>query len=68
MASVLGGNEDFAAKGLEFLAKKGAGLEKKVYAVPAEIDRAVASIKLQSEKICIDTLSKEQEEYLQKVE
>ena len=56
------------AKSLEYLAKHGKELSNKVYAVPAEIDRAVASIKLQSEKICIDTLSKEQEEYLQKVE
>ena len=36
------------AKGLEYLAKNAGRLEKKVYAVPAEIDRAVAEIKLSS--------------------
>ena len=56
------------AKSLEFLAKNAGRLEKKVYAVPAEIDRAVAEIKLSSMHVSIDTLSPEQEEYLAKVE
>ena len=56
------------AKGLEFLAKKGAGLEKKVYAVPAEIDRAVAEIKLASMGVSIDALSEAQKEYLGRIE
>jgi len=56
------------AKGLEYLAKTAGTLEKRVYAVPAEIDRAVAEIKLASLHVSIDTLSPEQEEYLAKVE
>ena len=56
------------AKGLEYLAKHGKELENKVYAVPAEIDREVASIKLAAERICIDVLSEAQKEYLAKVE
>lgn len=56
------------AKGLEYLAKHGEDLENKVYAVPAEIDQAVASIKLAASNITIDTLSDEQKEYLSRVE
>ena len=56
------------AKGLEYLAKTAGTLEKRVDAVPAEIDRAVAEIKLASMHVSIDTLSPEQEEYLAKVE
>lgn len=56
------------AKSLEYLAKNRGKLEKRVYAVPTEIDRAVAAIKLASMNVTIDTLSPEQEAYLQKVE
>ena len=56
------------AKGLEYLAKNGKTLENKVYAVPAEIDREVAAIKLASASISIDVLSEEQKEYLARVE
>ena len=56
------------AKGLEYLAKNRGKLEKRVYAVPAEIDRAVAEIKLASMQVSIDTLSPAQEAYLAKVE
>ena len=56
------------AKGLEYLAKNGKHLENKVYAVPAEIDREVAAIKLASANISIDVLSDEQKEYLARVE
>ena len=56
------------AKGLEYLAKHGKELENKVYAVPAEIDAAVASIKLSSAGIQIDALSEEQKAYLARVE
>ncbi len=56
------------AKGLEFLVKNEGKLEKRVYAVPAEIDTAVASIKLAASKISIDTLSEAQKEYLSRVE
>ena len=53
------------AKGLEYLAKCGRGLEKKVYAVPREIDEAVAKMKLESFGTSIDTLSDEQRKYLE---
>ncbi len=56
------------AKGLEYLAHHGKELENRVYAVPAEIDREVAGIKLASASIKIDTLSEAQKEYLAKVE
>ena len=51
------------AKGLEYLAtnqKK----EPRLYAVPAEIDKEVATLKLKSMALSLDTLTKEQEEYL----
>ncbi len=56
------------AKSLEFLAKNAGRLEKKVYAVPAEIDRAVAEIKLASMGTSIDALTEEQKAYLGRVE
>ena len=56
------------AKSLEYLAKNGKNLSKKVYAVPAEIDRAVAEIKLSSMGCAIDVLTNEQKAYLGKVE
>ena len=52
------------AKGLEYLAKNRGKLENKVYAVPAEIDREVAEIKLRANGIKIDYLSDEQKAYL----
>ena len=56
------------AKSLEYLAKNGKDLAKKVYAVPASIDRAVAEIKLASGGISIDHLTDAQKAYLGKVE
>ena len=56
------------AKGLEYLAKNEGKLEKRVYAVPAEIDAEVAQIKLSSMSVSIDTLSPSQVEYMNKVE
>ena len=56
------------AKGLEYLAKNRGKLENKVYAVPAEIDREVAEIKLRSNGINIDHLSDEQKAYLEAAE
>ncbi len=56
------------AKSLEYLAKHGHALAKKVYPVPAEIDREVAEIKLASMAVKIDHLTSEQEEYLGRVE
>ena len=56
------------AKSLEYLAKEGKTLDKRVYAVPREIDEAVAAIKLSAIKVSIDTLSEQQKAYLNKVE
>lgn len=52
------------ALSVEYLYKEGEKLEKKVYSVPEEIDRQIASLKLQSMGISIDSLSPEQEKYL----
>ncbi len=48
----------------EFMVKNHATLEKKVYTVPAELDKRVAKLKLESMGIKIDRLTPEQEEYL----
>ncbi len=52
------------ALSLEFIAQNAGTLEKKVYSVPAEIDRQIARLKLEGMKIQIDTLSSEQQAYL----
>jgi adenosylhomocysteinase len=48
----------------EYLVKNHKSLERKVYAVPEELDRKVARLKLESLGIKIDRLTPEQEEYL----
>lgn len=48
----------------EYLVKNSRQLDRKVYAVPAEIDREIARLKLSSMGIRIDTLTKEQEHYM----
>ncbi|MBC7190464.1 adenosylhomocysteinase, partial [Candidatus Aerophobetes bacterium] len=48
----------------EYLVKKGKSLERKVHQVPKEIDLEVAKLKLKSMNIQIDTLTREQVEYL----
>ncbi len=48
----------------EYLAKEGRTLEKRVYRVPEEIDREIARLKLRAMRIEIDTLTEEQERYL----
>ena len=48
----------------EFIAKNHKKLEKKVYGIPQEIDKKVAQLKLKSMEVRIDTLTKEQKEYL----
>ena len=48
----------------EHLLKKGKRLEKKVYPVPAAIDEMIAKLKLKAMGVKIDTLTKEQKEYL----
>ena len=48
----------------EFLVKEGKNLKPEVYVVPEEIDRSVAELKLKAMGIEIDSLTKEQVEYL----
>jgi adenosylhomocysteinase len=48
----------------QYMVKNHASLEKKVYTVPAELDKRVAKLKLESLGIKIDRLTSEQEEYL----
>ncbi len=52
------------ALSVEFLVKKAASLQKKVYVVPEAIDEEIARLKLVSMGIGIDTLTGEQVEYL----
>ena len=52
------------ALGIEFLVKNKGKLENKLYTLPYEVDVKIAQLKLQSMGIEIDTLTKEQEEYL----
>lgn len=52
------------AKAAEYIVKEGASLEDKVYPVPREIDQEIAALKLASMGITTDTLSAEQELYL----
>jgi adenosylhomocysteinase len=54
-------NQAFAAM---YLKRKGKNLEPKVYPVPADMDAKIAQLKLESMGVQIDTLTKEQEEYL----
>ncbi|MDD3994583.1 MAG: adenosylhomocysteinase [Dehalococcoidales bacterium] len=49
---------------LEYLVKNNGKLQQKVYTVPEEIDLEVARLKLESMDIKIDTLTPEQEKYL----
>ncbi|HUS19913.1 MAG TPA: adenosylhomocysteinase [Terriglobales bacterium] len=48
----------------EYLVKNHKSLEKKVYAVPVDLDKKVAKLKLESMGVKIDRLTPEQEEYL----
>ena len=52
------------ALALEYLVKNQDSLEKRVYSVPAEIDRSVARMKLEALGIKVDRLTLEQEQYL----
>jgi len=52
------------ALSLEYMAKHGRGLEKKVYEVPREIDDAVSRLKLEGLGMKVDVLTPEQEKYL----
>ncbi|HVM01258.1 MAG TPA: adenosylhomocysteinase [Acidimicrobiales bacterium] len=48
----------------EWAVRHGATLEKRVYGVPAEIDKEIARLKLDTMGVGIDRLTPEQEEYL----
>jgi adenosylhomocysteinase len=48
----------------EFLLKNRGKLEPKVYALPEEVDREIAALKLAAMGVTIDTLTSEQERYL----
>ena len=48
----------------EFLVQNHKSLEKKVYAVPEDLDKKVARLKLEAMGVKIDRLTPEQEEYL----
>ena len=52
------------ALSLEYIAKNGDRLENRVYDVPESIDETVAQLKLEAFGIEIDTLTAEQEKYL----
>jgi len=52
------------ALSLEYLVKNASKLEKKVYRVPLEIDRQIAMLKLAAMGVHIDTLTPEQQAYL----
>ncbi len=52
------------ALSVEFAVKNRGRLEKKVYAVPGEIDSAIARLKLKAIGITIDELTEEQKKYL----
>jgi adenosylhomocysteinase len=54
-------NQALAAK---YVMENSADLEKKVYGVPEEIDREIASLKLAAMGIEIDELLPEQKKYL----
>ena len=48
----------------EYMVKNASALEKTVYAVPEELDKDIARLKLESMEIQIDELTEEQKEYL----
>ena len=52
------------ALSLEYIAKNGEQLENRVYDVPESIDETVAQLKLEAFGVKIDTLTAEQEKYL----
>jgi len=52
------------ALSLEYLLKNKGKLEREVYAVPREIDKDIARLKLKSMGIGVDSLTTEQEKYL----
>ena len=52
------------ALGIEFIVKNKGNLENKLYTLPESVDINIAKLKLESMNVSIDTLTPEQEEYL----
>lgn len=52
------------ALSIEYLLKKAAELENKVYTIPEDIDREIARLKLEAMGVEIDVLTEEQKKYL----
>lgn len=52
------------ALGAEFMLKNASTLENRVYTIPEEVDREIARLKLEAMGVRIDTLTRQQEEYL----
>ena len=52
------------ALGIEFIVKNKGNLENKLYTLPESVDVDIAKLKLESMGISIDTLTAEQQEYL----
>ncbi|MGQ0644936.1 MAG: adenosylhomocysteinase [Elusimicrobiota bacterium] len=52
------------ALGAEYMVQNASALERKVYSVPADIDKEIARLKLASMKISVDKLTPQQEHYL----
>ncbi|MBI2467903.1 MAG: adenosylhomocysteinase, partial [Candidatus Rokubacteria bacterium] len=52
------------ALSVEHLVREGSRLERRVYRVPVEIDRAIARLKLASMGVAIDELTPAQQAYL----
>jgi adenosylhomocysteinase len=63
-ASVMDMSFSDQALSVDYLVKNHKNLEKKVYPVPADLDKRVARLKLESMGIKLDRLTPEQEEYL----
>jgi len=53
------------ALGVEYIVKNAANLEKRVYSIPENIDKEVARLKLDAMGIQIDSMTAEQQKYLQ---
>lgn len=52
------------ALGAEYMVRHAGQLERKVYAIPGDIDREIARLKLEAMGVQIDSLTPEQEKYL----
>lgn len=64
-ASVMDMSFSGQALGAEYMWSRRGKLENKVYSLPRELDENIAMLKLHTEGVSIDTLTKEQKKYLQ---